>query len=96
MDPLSVIIGVVIFVIGVGVGVGVGRLRRPKPVCGCKHHLSMHDPETGLCHAEVEMKIDPPAGERDYVEWRPCACRRYVGPKPLADDVWVAPQAIDR
>lgn len=21
----------------------------PQPICGCKHHLSFHDPETGRC-----------------------------------------------
>lgn len=33
-----------------------GRNRRrvespqpPQPVCGCQHHLSFHDPETGRC-----------------------------------------------
>lgn len=64
---------------------GLGRLRRtprvakdPKPVCGCTHHLSMHDPTTNQCHATRQVN--------DYGEptrFVTCTCRQYVGPKPI-------------
>ncbi len=97
MDPISAVTGVATFL----AGAGIGRLQRRKkeppgqePVCGCKHHLSLHDPATGQCHGQVETRIRPPAGASHYTEWRPCGCRRYVGPEPLTD-VRAAPPAND-
>lgn len=65
------------------VGVIIGRFlpsRRPayrggdaKPICGCKHDRSYHDPETGLCHGRV-WEDGSPVG---------CTCRQYGGPEPL-------------
>lgn len=72
-----------------------GRGRDPQPVCGCKHHYSMHDPETGRCHGKVNGK------PTTYGEWssRPiaweqvsCTCRRYSGPEPLP--TYTAPEII--
>lgn len=53
-----------------------------KPFCGCDHHLSMHDPETGHCHGteKVTIYVD---GDFDHDQWRACGCRRYVGPEPI-------------
>jgi hypothetical protein len=56
------------------------RRKDPKPVeavCGCTHHHSMHDPETGKCNAAVN------AGDWTGKDYRPCACRRYSGPEPM-------------
>ncbi len=97
MDPISAVVGVVIFLVGVGAGRAFRRGQSPtgnQPICGCVHHLSMHDPETGHCHGQCEVTIKPPKGAYEYTEWRPCTCRRYIGPEPLAD-VWAAPLAID-
>ena len=54
-----------------------GRRKEPElpaAVCGCKHHHSMHDPQTGHCHGEVYR------GDYVYVA---CQCRRYTGAEPL-------------
>lgn len=64
-----------------------GRRKGPKPIearCGCRHHHSMHDPETGRCHARVD---EPATYYRDgdptsYVKVQ-CPCQRYSGPEPL-------------
>jgi hypothetical protein len=57
----------------------------PKPVCGCHHHHSYHDPETGRCNALVNgqpVKFDK---FEDPIKWEqvPCACLRYSGPEPM-------------
>jgi hypothetical protein len=46
-------------------------LEQPRPVCGCTHHYSMHDPKTGECQVAV--------GDGE------CACVRYTGPVPLTE-----------
>jgi hypothetical protein len=53
------------------------RLRRgaPKlsrPVCGCKHELAYHDPESGRCH-----NWDRRTGA--------CTCKQYSGPQSLPE-----------
>lgn len=64
-----------------------------EPACGCGHHIAFHDPKVGKCHDQakvpVRWQIEPQAdgGTKQVpVEWeaRPCPCRRYVGPEPLA------------
>lgn len=54
-------------------------LRGPDPVCGCKHHLSFHDAETGQCHEQILVKVPG----QEHKERLTCPCRRYVGPEPL-------------
>lgn len=68
------------------------RRKEPKPpkpveaICGCEHHHSFHDPQTGRCSATV-----PVARPRQdtYVpvsyDHRPCACRQYSGPVPMPE-----------
>lgn len=84
--------GALILVIGIAIGRlwGADRrkgkgLRDPKPVCGCKHHYSMHDPETGLCHGQARGKPLKYDTFNDPTAWEPvpCGCRRYTGPEPL-------------
>jgi hypothetical protein len=58
----------------------------PKPVCGCDHHYSLHDPETARCHGTVKSTsaynhIGVWVGHKDL----PCTCRRYSGPVPLPE-----------
>lgn len=63
------------------------RRKGPKPIearCGCRHHHSMHDPETSRCHA----RVDEPATydlDGDPTSFRKvqCSCRRYSGPEPI-------------
>jgi hypothetical protein len=54
-------------------------LAGPEPVCGCKHHLSFHDAQTGQCHEFVMVKVPG----QEHKERVGCSCRRYVGPEPL-------------
>ncbi len=79
------------------------RRRGPKPVkpvqpiCGCGHHLSLHDPETKACHGSArgtETAVRDKAGDPVLDSWGyvqttyekgPCACRHYTGPEPLPD-----------
>ena len=80
------LIAVVCFLLGVGVRSLPARRKGPKPVeavCGCEHHHSMHDPETGRCNASVS--VDKYNGIGNWVgkEYKPCACRRYSGPEPM-------------
>lgn len=76
------------------VGILVGRAwqkakkpkhKDPKPVCGCRHHYSMHDPETGQCHGLMNGKPLRYDSFNDPTAWEqiPCGCRRYSGPEPL-------------
>jgi hypothetical protein len=50
-----------------------GALKPPRPVCGCGHHRSFHDPATGECRAPVPGKV------------MPCTCKQYSGPVPLPE-----------
>jgi hypothetical protein len=82
-----VITGALILLAGILIGMALrslpARRKGPKPVeavCGCSHHHSMHDPETGACNATV--RVTRYGGSWDYV---PCACVRYSGPLPLPE-----------
>ena len=66
-----------------------GRLRRrtsiqkdPEPICGCDHHLAMHDERTGRCSEMVRTpsKYNGVGAPIAY-QYLPCTCRRYVGPQ---------------
>jgi hypothetical protein len=67
------------------------RLRRgmpkpPRPICGCDHHHSFHDPADGTCHGTVQ--IETGWGEYGAArEWKqgPCPCKQYSGPLPLPE-----------
>lgn len=80
------------------IGVLIGRFlpnrrkgpKPPKPVeavCGCDHHHSYHDPQTGQCHGLMRGKpvkynawSEPMAYEKV-----PCTCRQYSGPVPMPE-----------
>lgn len=81
--------GALIALVSVGVGRFIpNRRRRPKPpppikpICGCMHHKSSHDPKTGACNAAVERPKYNSIGDHIGIEYRDCACRQYVGPEP--------------
>jgi hypothetical protein len=62
------------------------RRKDPKPVeavCGCTHHHSMHDPQTGACNAAVEVPVYNQYGGHAGKEYADCACVRYSGPEPM-------------
>jgi hypothetical protein len=75
------------------IGVLFGRLlperrKGPKPVeavCGCKHHYSKHNPETGRCNVSERGNPVKWNGRGEEVEWEwiACPCVRYTGPEPL-------------
>jgi hypothetical protein len=81
--------GALILLAGILIGVGVrslpARRKGPKPVeavCGCTHHYSMHDPQTGKC--SVGVAVDKySGGVRVGKDHRSCACQRYSGPEPM-------------
>jgi hypothetical protein len=56
------------------------KVKVVKPVCGCEHHHSYHDPETGEC-GYVEHAYE---GNGVYADLH-CPCRQYSGPQPLPE-----------
>lgn len=77
--------GALILLAGIGIGWLLrslpARRKGPKPVeavCGCEHHHSMHNPESGACNAAV--RVNQYGGSYVY---EPCACLQYSGPEPL-------------
>jgi hypothetical protein len=90
---LSLLLGAAVFASGLLAGrFWPARHRHPKPpkpvkpVCGCTHHYSFHDPKTGQCSATVQGNVihwDADWNTPDDWEMVPCACRKYVGPEPL-------------
>lgn len=47
-----------------------------RPVCGCGHHLSYHDPNTGQClHKRTFLQR--------HVYTAQCSCQQYIGPEPV-------------
>lgn len=86
--------GALIALAGFAVGRFIpGRRRRPKPpkpikpICGCTHHKSMHDPETGKCNAGIKVDKYNSVGDHVGYEYPSCACLRYEGPIP-ADEYY--------
>lgn len=69
---------------------GRHRYHRPRsirPICGCEHHHSFHDPKTGECHGLMDgnpIKYDTWKDPTAY-EQVPCTCRQYSGPEPLPE-----------
>jgi hypothetical protein len=98
---IDMLIGAAIFAAGALLGRFLpARKRGPKPIkpiCGCSHHHSMHDPETGQCHGLVsggetaarDAKNNPVLDDFGYVQKTyakvQCSCRRYSGPEPLPE-----------
>jgi hypothetical protein len=75
------------------IGVLVGRLlpnRRKgpkdvKPICGCGHHHSYHDPATSKCnHGSMQHVGWEKNGNSKYEKWT-CVCRQYSGPVPMPE-----------
>jgi hypothetical protein len=89
MDPLSLAVGAGILAVGFLAGrIGRRTGRRPpeeSPICGCTHHRSMHDPESGECRGEIRR-----GNWFDGVHYVGCTCQRYGGPVPI-ETLWTPP-----
>jgi hypothetical protein len=75
--------GALIFLAGILIGAALRSLparrkgpQEPKPVCGCGHHYSFHDPGKGMMCGH--MHYDHGVGSNMM-----CTCKRYSGPEPL-------------
>jgi hypothetical protein len=87
MPDLSLLLGAAVFAAGMLAGrfwparrKGLRPQKPPQPICGCDHHLSYHDPQTGACHAQVYI------GHWDWQDQhRACTCRQYAGPERLPE-----------
>lgn len=87
MDPITLLVGAGILLAGALLGYPLGRRDRnarkePEPRCGCTHHLAAHDPETLKCASLVAVDRYRAGGDWIGEDWKPCACRKYVGPMP--------------
>ncbi len=101
MGPEAMLAGAAIFLLGAIFGRYWPARRKGakpiQPVCGCKHHYSLHDPKTNECHGSATTARIPVRDEKGrpvkdaygYVvftaEAGRCACRRYSGPEPLPE-----------
>ena len=52
------------------------KVKPVKPVCGCDHHHSYHDPATGECHGRVYVGMGA---------YENCTCKQYSGPVPMPE-----------
>lgn len=80
MEPVSMVVAVVIFILGFVVG-KVNRSKSkefnpPKPICSCLHPYGMHD-EKGNCVAEKLVAVN------HVQKVFGCPCIRYDGPRPV-------------
>jgi hypothetical protein len=88
------LLGAAILAFGILVGRFMPARRRtpklvppPKPICGCTHHHSYHDPETARCHGLMKgepVRYNASAVPTAYSKV-PCTCRQYSGPVPLSE-----------
>lgn len=89
IDLISTLLGAGLVILGGVIGAPIALamrkpVREPDPyTCGCSHALAHHDPDTNRCSASVEVQLynryNSPAGR----ERKPCACRQYVGERPV-------------
>ena len=60
------------------------KINGPRPICGCVHHFSFHNRETGRCMHPVRTAVEwDEYGDAIRWEMQQCGCQRYVGPQPL-------------
>jgi hypothetical protein len=60
--------------------------KAPEAICGCEHHLSMHDLKTGACHEQVQTDEEIFSHDNRFLAYKvaQCSCRHYVGPQLLS------------
>ena len=58
----AIVAGTITVIAGIKMGRNMERIGRTEPPveneCGCKHHLSFHNPDTGQCRKEVDYDYD--------------------------------------
>ncbi|QLY31095.1 hypothetical protein [Nocardia huaxiensis] len=82
-DPISLVVGAGLVVIGWAAGRysrRTPRVQPPSTVCGCGHDLSLHDRKAGECHAESPRKTG-----WGLTVWARCGCKNYTGATPLEE-----------
>lgn len=86
--------GALILLAGIAIGRVIRLRARPRaykpkvvqPICGCKHHYSMHDPKTGICSGGFDEWGDAVNYQRvGKKDGTPCTCKVYSGPQPLPE-----------
>jgi hypothetical protein len=82
MEPITLIVGAVILAAGFLTGRLTRATRSPQPDltgCGCGHHLSYRDPDTGHCTEKVQepTRYDG-AGHPITFQMVPCPCRNHM------------------
>jgi hypothetical protein len=94
-----VITGALILLVGLVVGYLVGVTRKPRPpkalpppepICGCHHHLALHDLAKKTCTGWTKHVTLYENGIERKWEFYPCKCKHYVGPEYLPQ--YVAPE----
>lgn len=85
IDPASLIVGALLFIVGAGTGERRRRApkppRRPELLCSCGHGYGTH--EAGAhCHSQQKRDLYS-AGAWIGHEYARCSCRFYDGPEPL-------------
>ena len=64
---------------------GPTRPPTPKPICGCGHHHSFHEPATGICKGVNRQTKYSNGGSNLGTHPFPCTCQQYSGPQPLPE-----------
>jgi hypothetical protein len=91
MDPLSMLIGAAILLIGIASGFALSRVlspsaraETPRAICSCTHGLGQHDEVHGKCHGQV-LRRNMRTGSGAWIgdQWVNCTCRHYDGPQPI-------------
>lgn len=91
MDPITMVVGAVLLLVGGLIGRRTKRREKttspPSTICGCRHQLAMHDPETNRCHDTV----NGPFSDHQYTQVQ-CGCRQYTGARPI--DQFYTPRSL--
>jgi hypothetical protein len=90
MDPISLLTGAGIFLLGLGTGAFTMTFRRTsapstsQAICSCAHGLGQHDEKRGNCYGQVlRRSMRDKEGNWLGDQWVPCTCRHYDGPQPI-------------
>lgn len=83
--------GALILLAGLVIGYLIGRVhkrpprppKQPQPICGCEHHLALHDPKSSACSGQRQhVTLYENGIPRKWVYYS-CDCKQYIGPEYL-------------